>query len=226
MANRIETRPHQRGNAVNQSVLLRKVMEVLAVKGFANASITDLTNATGVTYSNLQKAFGTRDDILRAAIRSCAETESSLAHEPLRVSATGKEAILSMLQENLRLRRHWLRHCGCLFTFNAFIIPPEDADLHDFLTKRRRALYKDIRLRLTQSVTKGELPQDANCEALANLCLTLLSGLMCRIQDGTPLHLLFRSIELFVNTLGFTRRRRRTKHRMARASRHRRERNP
>ena len=95
-------------------VLLRKVMEVLAVKGFANASITDLTNAAGVTYSTLQKTFGTRDDVLCAAIRFCAETESSLAHEALRVSPTGKEAILSMLQESLRLRRHWLSHCGCI----------------------------------------------------------------------------------------------------------------
>jgi AcrR family transcriptional regulator len=207
MANRTETRPQQRGNAVDRSILLRKVMEVLSVKGFAKASIADLTSAAGVDYGTLHREFGTRDEILRAAIQFCAETEASLAHEPLRVSPTGREAILSMLEENIRLRRHWPRYCGCLFTFNAFIIPPEDVDLLNFLTERRHSLLKQIRSRLTQSVSEGELPEDTNCEALANLCLTVLTGITFRILDGTPPGLLFRSIELFVNAVGLRPRR-------------------
>jgi AcrR family transcriptional regulator len=207
MANRTETRPQQLGNAVDRSILLRKVMEVLSVKGFAKASIADLTSAAGVDYGTLHREFGTRDEILRAAIQFCAETEASLAHEPLRVSPTGREAILSMLEENIRLRRHWPRYCGCLFTFNAFIIPPEDVDLLNFLTERRRSLLKQIRSRLTQSVSEGELPEDTNCEALANLCLTVLTGITFRILDGTPPGLLFRSIELFVNAVGLRPRR-------------------
>ena len=100
MATRIERRPQQRGNTVNRSVVLRKVMEVLSVKGFAKASIADLASAAGVGYSTLRKTFGTKDEILRAAIRFCVSTEACLAHEPLRVSPTGREAILSMLEEN------------------------------------------------------------------------------------------------------------------------------
>ena len=203
MATRTETRSRQGGNAVNRSLVLRKVMEVLSVKGFAGASIADITTAAGVDYGTLHKAFGTRDEILRAAIEFCADTEASLAQEPLRVSPTGREAILSMLEENVRLRRHWPRYCGCLFTFNAFVIPPEDMDLQEFLTERRRSLSKQIRLRLVQSVTERELAEDTNCEVLANLCLTLLSGLTFRVLDEAPPGLLFRSLELFVNGLGF-----------------------
>jgi AcrR family transcriptional regulator len=203
MTNRTETRPRQGGNAVNRSVVLRKVMEVLSVNGFARASIADLTAAAGVDCGTLHKAFGTRNEILRAAIQFCIDTEASLAQEPLRVSPTGREAILSMLEENARLRRHWPRYCGCLFTLNAFVIPPEDADLQDFLTERRRSLSKQIRLRLVQSVMEGELPEDTNCEVLADLCLTLLSGLTFRVLDGATPSLLFRSLELFVDALGF-----------------------
>jgi AcrR family transcriptional regulator len=178
-------------------------MEVLSVKGFAGASIADLTTASGVAYGALHKAFRTRDEILRTAIRFCADTEASLAQEPLRVSPNGREAILSMLEENVRLRRHWPRYCGCLFAFNAFVVPAEDADLQEFLTERRRSLSKQIRLRLAQSVTEGELPENSNCEVLASLCLTVLSGLTFRVLDGAPPGLLFRSLELFVSLLGF-----------------------
>jgi AcrR family transcriptional regulator len=206
-----EKRPRQDSNAVDRSGVLRKVMEVLSVKGFSNASVADLTSTAGVDYGTLHKTFGGRDQILRAAIQSCADAEASLAQEPLLVLPTGREAILSMLEENMRLRRHWPRYCGCLFTFNAFVIPRGDAALQHFLSERRRSLSKQIRLRLLQSVTEGELPEDTNCEVVANLCLTLLSGITFRVLDGAPPGLLFRSLELFVNALGFAPHRSRTR---------------
>ena len=214
MANRTETQLPQCGDDVERPVVLRKVMEVLSVKGFAKASIADLKSAAGLGYRTLHKTFGNRDEILRAAIQFCADSEAALAQEPLRVSPSGKEAILSMLEENVRLRRHWPRYCGCLFTFNAFIVPPEEGDLQDFLAERRRSLSKQIRSRLAQSVNEGELPEDTNCEALANLCLAVLGGLNLRVLDGAPAMLLFRSIEIFVNALGFTQRRRASRTRL------------
>jgi AcrR family transcriptional regulator len=225
MANRIEIWPQQRGDAMDRAAVLRNVMEILSVKGFAKASTADLTSATGLGYSALHKAFGTKGDILRAAIQFCAETEASLAHEPLRASPTGREAILSMLEENVRLRRHWLKSCGCLFTLNTSVIPTEDVDLQEFLSEKRRTLLKQIRSRLAQSVSEGELPESANCEALANLCFTLLAGLTFRVAGGTPPRLLFRSIEMFVSALGFTSPTREARPHVARSSRPRRERN-
>jgi AcrR family transcriptional regulator len=209
MANKTDTRPQLGGSGVDRSAVLRKVMQVLSVRGFAKTSIVDAIHAAGVDYHTLHKTFGTRNEILRAAIRFCAETEACLAEEPLRVSPTGREAILSMLEENVRLRRHWPGYCGCLFNFNAFVVPPEDADLQDFLTERRRSLSKEVRARLAQSVREGELPTGVNCEALANLCVTILSGLHSRVLDGTPPGLLFQSIEVFVNAIGFRARGRR-----------------
>jgi AcrR family transcriptional regulator len=180
------TRPPQGGDAADRSAALRNVMEVLSEKGFAKTSIADF---------------------LRAAIQYCAETEASLAYEPLRVSPTGREAVLAMLEENVRLRRHSPRYCGCLFSSNTFIVPVEEADLHEFLVERRRRLAKNIRARFMQSVTEGELPARVNCETLANLCLTLLGGVTFRVLDGVPPGLMFRSIEIFVNSLGFRARR-------------------
>ena len=183
------------------------------MKGFSGVSITELAQAAGTNQRTLHETFGTRDEILRAAIRFCAGTEASLAHEPLHTSPTGREAISSMLEENVRLRRHWPRSCGCLFTLNAFVIPPEETVLQDFLAERRGLLAKQIRARLARSVNEGELPEGTNVGALANLCFTLLSGLTFRVLDGAPTGLLFRSIELFVNGLGF-----RSRHRQGRAS--------
>jgi AcrR family transcriptional regulator len=208
MAKRTNIPPGQGTKTFDQPAVLRRVMEVLSVKGFARVSITDLAQAAGTNRRTLHETFGTRDEILRAAIRFCAGTEASLAHEPLHASPTGREAIWSMLEENVRVRRHWPKSCGCLFALNAFVIPPEETALQDFLAERRGALAKQIRGRLARSVNEGELPEETNVGALANLCFTLLSGLTFRVLDGAPTALLFRSIELFVNALGFRSRRR------------------
>ena len=98
MTIRTATRP-QGGGAADRSAALRDVMDILSEKGFAKTSIANLRNAADQRYAVLHKAFGTREDILRAAIQSCAETEASLAHETLRVSPTGREAVLAMLEE-------------------------------------------------------------------------------------------------------------------------------
>jgi TetR/AcrR family transcriptional repressor of nem operon len=203
IARTIGTRSRKHGTAVDREAVLRKVMDVLSKRGFANASIADLTRATGMSSSMLRRDFGTKDDLFRAAIRACADTEASLAHEPLQVSPTGREAIESMLEENVRLRRHRPKYCGCLFTFNAFVIPPEELELQDLVSERRRSLARHIRLRLVQSVAAGELPGNVNCDLLGDLCFTVLSGLTFRVLEGTPPTALFRSIELFVNALGF-----------------------
>jgi AcrR family transcriptional regulator len=92
MANQNETRPREGGSAVDRSDVLSKVMEVLPVKGFAKATTADLTSGAGLGYRRLREAFGTREEVIRAAIRFFADAEASLAHEPLRISPTGKEA--------------------------------------------------------------------------------------------------------------------------------------
>jgi AcrR family transcriptional regulator len=132
------TRSQQGGVAADRSAALRDVMEVLSEKGFTKTSIADLRNGAGRRYRALHKAFGARENILRAAIRSCAETEASLVHENLRVSPTGREAVLAMLEENVRLRRHSPRYCGCLFSSDTLIVPVEETDLHEFLVETRR----------------------------------------------------------------------------------------
>ena len=204
MSNQSQMRLNPNSRAVNRPVVLRNVMRLVSVKGFADTSVADLIKAAGMNQRSLYKSFGRKDEIVGAAIRLSAEIEAGLAQEPLRTSHTGREAILCMLEENVRLCGQWPRVCGCLFTLNAFILPAKDTTLQDFLSEQRRSLVERLRARLVQSVNEGELPENTNPDAAANLCLAVLGGLTFRVIDGTPKALLFRSIELFVNALGFS----------------------
>jgi AcrR family transcriptional regulator len=71
-------------------------MKVLSVKGCAKASIADRTRTAGIGYDTVYKEFGTKDDMLRAAMQCCAAIEASRAHEPLGTLTTGRAAIGAM----------------------------------------------------------------------------------------------------------------------------------
>ena len=197
-------RPSPGRREFNRTEVLRNVMRLVSAKGFSDTSVAEIAKAAGMKQSSLYKAFGGKDEVVDAAIRFSAETEAALAQEPLRTSRTGREAISCMLEENTRLCGRWPNVCGCLFTLNAYIVPATDASLQDFLSEQRRSLGKHVRARLVQSVAEGELPEDTDIDGAANLCLAVLGGLTYRVIDGAPKALLFRSIELFVNALGFS----------------------
>lgn len=203
MPNESQIHSQKGPKTLDRRAALRNIMELFWLRGFADTSIADLTKTTGMNHGALYTAFGTKGDIFHSAVEFYADAEATLAYEPLHTSSNGREAIRSMLEENVRLCRRWPNSCSCLFTLNALIMPSKDNELQDFLRERRRLIAKQVRTRLTKSVAEGELPEGANVEALANLCITVLSGLSFRVMDGVSMRLLFRSIEIFVEILGF-----------------------
>ena len=205
MANKTETRPRQGGNTVDRSAVLRKVMEVLSAKGFAKDVDCRLNKRSGTWLRRAPQGLRNqgrdsprRDPVLRRHRGiSGARAFARLADRQRSNSVdAGREcAVAPALAQIL-----WL-------SFYVQRLYRSSEDEPTCRTSWRRSVVrssKQIRSRLARSVREGELPESANCEALANLCLTLLSGLTFRVLDGTPPSLLFRSIELFVNGLGFT----------------------
>lgn len=104
MANNTASRPPRGRDAADRSRVLRNVMEVLSEKGFARTSIADLRNSAGLGYAALHKTFGTREEILRAAIRFCAETEASWRTSLCACRRPAEKPF----------SRCWKRMCGCV----------------------------------------------------------------------------------------------------------------
>ena len=194
--------PHNR-KTVDHSAILHKATRVFFAKGLDETSIGDLARAAGVSTSTLYKCVGTKQDIFCAAVQEIAEREFVLAQEPLRTSASGREAITGLLEENVRLCLHGPAAFSCLFTFNLLTASMPCARLHAMLLDRRRTVMKQVRTRLAQSVRETELSTEVNVAIVAQLCVAVLSGLSFRARDGVPASTLLSCIELFVDGIGF-----------------------
>jgi hypothetical protein len=122
--------------------------------------------------------------------------------EPLRVAPTGREAVLDMFKRvvsaGLLVSRK--QRAPLLAALHS---SPEN-DPNQWTSRERRfALRGQILKRLEHSVREGELPEDADVEALSCLCMSFVSGLAASLEDGISGDSLEDSIALFVESVGF-----------------------
>jgi hypothetical protein len=124
--------------------------------------------------------------------------------EKLRTAKTGREAILNMLHAVLSTGNSMFAGPSILLP----VIPHGGAGAESsqqMSGELRLSLRNLIRERLERSVFEGELPENADIEALTCLCTMFASGLTADLQDGIAQATLANSIALFVESVGFHR---------------------
>jgi hypothetical protein len=122
--------------------------------------------------------------------------------DPLYSAKSGREAVCAILR--------WvvlLRDSRRISTNHSLTVEPCPNEVilscESFVRERRQILRAQFLRRLEESVFEGELPEDANVEALATLCVSFLIGLAVSTRDELPTSCVLNSVALFVDGLGF-----------------------
>jgi len=122
--------------------------------------------------------------------------------DPLSRAKTGREAVYSLL------RRVVLLGDSCQMSMNRSLPaerrPSEVVHSCESLVREQRQILRaNVVRRLEESVFEGELPEGADVEALATLCVSTLIGLAGSTRDKLPVSCVLNSVPLFVDSLGF-----------------------
>ena len=122
--------------------------------------------------------------------------------DPLSSERTGKAAVWEMLRRVVLLRD------SCRMSTN-HLLPGEPCpnevilSCESLVREQRLTLRAHVVRRLEESVFEGELPEDADVEALATLCVSSLIGPAVSARDEFPIAHLLNLVEFFVDGLGF-----------------------
>ncbi len=197
------TRLPGRPREFDRNAALRRAMEVFWAKGFQNTSIGDLTDAIGINAPSLYAAFGNKESLFREAVGLYADAEGGASLRALRDEPTGRAAIEAMLKRNIEMFTSEAKPRGCMIVLSIVSLGPENEALQSFIRDRRTKISKAVKARLTTSATHGELPPSADIGALTTLCMTVLNGLSLQALDGISRSALFKSVDVFVASLGF-----------------------
>ncbi|WP_053064134.1 TetR/AcrR family transcriptional regulator [Caballeronia mineralivorans] len=201
---RTERRPRGRPRAFDREAVLRRAMEVFWTKGFDGCSMNDLVDAMDINSPSIYAAFGSKENLFREAIDLYAISEGAITRQAIKEHGNAREAIAAVFKQNIDMLTQAAAPRGCMVILGTVNIGVEHEELRAFLQSRTRNVANLIRERLAQSLADGELAADADTEALATLCVTVLSGLSVQAHNGVARQTLLDATDAFVSTLPFT----------------------
>lgn len=162
---------------------LDAALDVFWRKGFEGASYTDLTQATGVERPGLYSAFGNKEAMFHLALERYYATYLQYFPEAL-AQSTSRLVIEHILLGAAELHTRFADRRGCMGVLGAVVGPDSVAPIQKKLVDTRSAGEAALIRRLEQARGEGDLPDDADCTALAAFIMTILSGMAVQAKSG------------------------------------------
>jgi AcrR family transcriptional regulator len=138
----------------------------------------------GIGQSSLYAAFGSKEALFREAVALYDELESATTYAALRDEPTTRAAIEGVLRGNAAAFADPSTPSGCLVVLGATGRTSESEAVGAYLARHRRDDRDAILRRLQRGVADGDVPADADLDALADFYSTVLQGLSIQARDG------------------------------------------
>ena len=179
-----------RPRSFDRSAALEKAMEVFWARGYAGASISELTRAMGINPPSLYAAFGSKEALFEEAVGLFIATDDACTPQLLSGDLSARDSIRTMLMAAARSCVQPDKPTGCLLVLGAANGGPEVAEAQRLLKDCRAKMTERIRSRLERAVEDGELPSGLNLDRISAYYITVYNGLSISARDGAGLETL------------------------------------
>ncbi|MDG6107794.1 TetR/AcrR family transcriptional regulator [Dactylosporangium aurantiacum] len=152
-------------------------------KGYEGASMADLCAATGLRPGSVYAAYGSKLGLFSAAVDRYVDTVFAYGMSALR-APTAAEVVRMWLRGSVDAATGDMTPPGCLLVQGALATGEAAAEAQEVLTAKRLAGERVLALRLAEAKVAGDLPADADPEAIARYVLTVASGIAVQAASG------------------------------------------
>ena len=164
-------------------VALDRALKVFREKGYAGASLADLTKAMDINRPSLYAAFGDKETLFRKALDRYVEERGACMEETL-ADPSVRVAVERLLREAADALTAPKSPRGCLLVQGALTCGDEAGAIRDELASRRAAGVVILRKRFERALAEGDLPKDADAAGLARFVATVLQGMSVQAAGG------------------------------------------
>ena len=175
------TRGRPRG--FDREAALASAMRVFWAKGYADASMADLTAAMGINSPSLYAAFGSKEQLFREAVKLYQESEGKAFWDAM-AAAGAREAIEAALLTAAAAVECPDRPPGCLVLMSAAHPDALPKAACNDLSQVRAQTLAALEDRLRQGREAGEIGPKADLAAMAAFYVTVQQGMVFRARDG------------------------------------------
>jgi AcrR family transcriptional regulator len=172
-----------RPRAFDADEALERAMRVFWAQGYEGASLTDLTEAMGITRTSLYAAFGNKEALFRKALERYADGPGAYAASALQ-EPTAREVAEALLRGAVRTTTRPECPAGCLSVQGALAVSDGSRPAHDLLMDWRTHASVLLEERFRRAVEEGDLDADTDPVELARYVRTLAVGISVQAADG------------------------------------------
>lgn len=162
---------------------LRKAMEIFWAKGYERTSLSELTEVMGINSPSLYAAFGSKEELFRAALALYTETEGGDIWNGVPRAQTAREACAHLLRATAEAFAGDVKRRGCMIVLSAPQMEGSSATVCDELKVRRAESTAILRNRLECAVSEGEIPSSANLDDITAYFVTVQHGMSIQARD-------------------------------------------
>ena len=162
---------------------LAAALRVFWSKGYEGTSLTDLTEAMGITRPSLYAAFGNKESLFRKALdlyqREKLEYVGRALAEP-----TARRVAEVLLRGAVNNMCNPCEPHGCLGVITATACGEEAQSVRQEVLKRGQAVREALIERLDRAKSEGDLPTHVDTEGLTSLLFAMLQGISVQAGGG------------------------------------------
>jgi AcrR family transcriptional regulator len=174
---------------------LDRAMTLFWSKGYEGTSLSDLTEAMGISRPSLYAAYGNKEELFRKALGRYGEGPSSYERDAL-AQQSARAVAESLLRGAADVQTDPATPAGCLAVLGTTYCAEESSPVGKTVIAFRLAGHAAIRERLERARAEGDLPADADPMALTHYLGTVVCGMAVLAASGATRAELERVIEL------------------------------
>jgi AcrR family transcriptional regulator len=160
---------------------LDSAMQVFWRKGYLGTSLSDLTDAMGINRPSLYAAFGNKKSLFRKVLGRYSKGPSVYLSEALR-EPTARAVVERVFHGVVDLLTDPHTPTTCMWVHGA--LSCGDDPLRKEFAAQRAAGLAGLRTRLKRAIAEGDLPINADADALACYVQTINFGLTVQASTG------------------------------------------
>ncbi len=162
---------------------LAAALRVFWTKGYEGASLSDLTEAMGITRPSLYAAFGNKESLFCKALDLYEREKLDYVREAL-AAPTARQVAERMLRGALAVQNSTCDPKGCLGVISTVACGSEAESIRAHVIARRESSHQAMIERFERAKREGDLPADADVPGLTAYLLALLQGMAVQAGSG------------------------------------------
>jgi AcrR family transcriptional regulator len=173
---------------------LAAALRVFWSKGYEGASLTDLTDAMGITRPSLYAAFGNKEALFRKAL-DLYESEKLEYTRAALEQPTARAVAEHIMRGALEAQTANSEPHGCLGVISSMACGAEAESIKAEVVARRASSHRALVERFERAKMEGDLPAHVDAVGLTSYLYAILQGMAVQAGSGATREELARVIE-------------------------------